>query len=100
MNLISSRRTVLAATDAAVIAFGAISPAHAQSAAQQRRAEREAAKAGKEDKKTADAYPNATRKSPGVKASAKASPKLQKMIKLYDYDKSAEARAAADEIIA
>lgn len=100
MNSTSSRRTVLAVAVAAVIALGAISPANAQSAAQQRRAEREAAKAGKEDKKTADAYPNATRKAPTVKASAKGGPKLQKMMKLYDADKSVEARAAADEIIA
>jgi tetratricopeptide (TPR) repeat protein len=105
MNSTSSRLTVLAAAVAAVIGLGAISPVHAQAAAerqQQRRAEREAAKAakaGKEDKK-ADQYPNATRKEPAVKASAKAGPKLQKMVKLYDDDKAAEARALADEIIA
>jgi tetratricopeptide (TPR) repeat protein len=101
MNSISSHRTVLAAAIAVILTVGAFSPANAQSAAeraQQRRQEREAAKAGKEEKK-ADSYPNASRKEPGVKASSKAGPKLQKMMKLYDDDKAAEARALADEII-
>ncbi|QNP41985.1 tetratricopeptide repeat protein [Lysobacter solisilvae (ex Woo and Kim 2020)] len=102
MTSISTHRTVLAAAVAAVLAFGAVSQVHAQSAAEQRRADREAARAaksGKSDKKEV-AYPNATRKEPGTKASAKAGPKLQKMMKLYDSEKPAEARAAADEIIA
>jgi len=101
MKAISSHRTVLAATVAAVLALGAVSQVSAQSAAQQRRADREAAKAskqGKEEKATVT-YPNATRQEPGAKASAKASPKLQKMMKLYDEEKPAEARAIADEII-
>ncbi|MFC5570831.1 tetratricopeptide repeat protein [Lysobacter yangpyeongensis] len=102
MTPTSTRRTVLAAAVAAVLAFGAISQASAQSAAeraQQRRAEREAAKADKGEKKKEDAFPNATRKEPSTKASAKATPKLQKMMKLYDADKAAEARAMADEIL-
>jgi tetratricopeptide (TPR) repeat protein len=101
MNSISSHRTVLAAAIAVILTVGAFSPASAQSAAeraQQRRQEREAAKGGKEEKK-ADSYPNASRKEPGIKASSKAGPKLQKMMKLYDDDKAAEARALADEII-
>ena len=101
MNSISSHRTVLAAAIAVILTVGAFSPANAQSAAeraQQRRQEREAAKAGKEEKK-ADSYPNASRKEPGIKASSKAGPKLQKMMKLYDDDKAAEARTLADEII-
>ncbi|GAB3100911.1 tetratricopeptide repeat protein [Lysobacter terrae] len=104
MTSTSSRSTVLAAAVAAVLALGAIPSANAQSAserAQQRREEREAKKAAKEGTKPAAAeqYPNATRKVDS-KASAKASPKLQKMVKLYDDDKGAEARAIADEIIA
>lgn len=102
MNPISSHRTVLAAAIAVVLTVSAFSPAHAQSAAeraQQRRQEREAAKGSKEEKKKADSYSNASRKEPGVKASSKAGPKLQKMMKLYDDDKAAEARALADEII-
>lgn len=101
MISISSRRTVLAAAVAAVLAFGAVSQVNAQSAAQQRRADREAAraaKAGKEEKKESS-FPNATRQEPSTKASSKGTPKLQKMMKFYDADKAAEARAAADEII-
>ncbi len=68
-------------------------------AAQASRSER----AEKNDKKS-DAskalYPQATREEPKAKASAKATPKLQKMIKAYDADKGPEARAQADEILA
>lgn len=100
MNSISSHRTVLAAAIAVILTVGAFSPTSAQSAdrAQQRRQEREAAKSAKEEK-AADSYPNASRKEPGVKASSKASPKLQKMMKLYNDEKPVEARALADEII-
>ena len=100
MNSISSHRTVLAAAIAVILTVGAFSPASAQSAdrAQQRRQEREAAKSAKEEK-AADSYPNASRKEPGVKASSKAAPKLQKMMKLYNDEKPVEARALADEII-
>lgn len=95
----SRRQTVLATAVAAVLAFGAVSQVHAQASrrAAERR-EREASQ-GKEQKAAAESFPNATRKAPGAKASAKASPKLQKMVKLYDDDKAAEARALADEII-
>ncbi|MFC5578802.1 tetratricopeptide repeat protein [Lysobacter niabensis] len=100
MNHSSSRRqTVLATAVAAVLAFGAVTQVHAQASRRgQERREREAA-AGKEQKAAAESFPNATRKAPGAKASAKAGPKLQKMVKLYDDDKAAEARALADEII-
>ncbi|WP_157510311.1 tetratricopeptide repeat protein [Lysobacter sp. Root559] len=59
----------------------------------------------KEDKKASAAaskveYPNATRQQPDAKASAKVTPKLKKMMDLYDADKGSEARAIADEIIA
>lgn len=108
MNSISSRQTLLAATVAAVLALGAMAPANAQVAAEraaQRREAREAAKAekadkeGKAGKEKAPSFPNATRKAPDTKASSKAAPKLQKMLKLYNDEKPAEARALADEII-
>lgn len=106
MNSISSRQTLLAATVAAVLALGAIAPANAQVAAEraaQRRAEREAAKAEKAEKADkedkVENFPNATRKPAETKASSKAAPKLQKMMKLYNDEKSTEARALADEII-
>ncbi|MGQ4660785.1 tetratricopeptide repeat protein [Lysobacter sp. F6437] len=46
------------------------------------------------------AYPNATRKGPGLRASGRTANKLEKMMKLYDGKKGAEARVIADEIIA
>ncbi|HEU0306677.1 MAG TPA: tetratricopeptide repeat protein [Lysobacter sp.] len=94
----SRRQTVLATAVAAVLAFGAVSQVHAQ--ASRRAAERREREAsGTKEQKADDSYPNATRKAPAGKASAKASPKLQKMVKLYDDDKAAEARALADEIM-
>ncbi len=75
----------------------------AQDRAEQRRA-RQAEKnkdkdqAGTEQAKPA--YPDATRKEPDLKASAKLGPKLQKMFKAYDEDDTAQVQTLADEIIA
>jgi tetratricopeptide (TPR) repeat protein len=100
MNKFSLRnRSILAAAIGAVLVFGAVSQVNAQTA-QQRAEERRARQSeGKQAAKPADEYPQATRKVE-AKASAKGGPKLQKMMNLYDDDKGAEARAAADEIIA
>ena len=98
----STPRHLLAATIAALLTVAAVPGAHAQDArerAEARRAhkaEKEGAKATEEAAK----YPQATRQAPDAKASAKMAPKLQKMMDLYQEDKAAEARAAADEIIA
>jgi len=104
MNLAPSRRhTVLATAVVAVLAFGAVTQVHAQSAAEraeQRRAEREARKSNKGGEKKEEQFPNATRKSPDIKPSAKSGAKLQKMLDLYNKEKAPEARALADEIIA
>jgi len=54
----------------------------------------------KKSQVAAEQYPSATRKSPEAKATAKATPKLQKMMKLYEDEKFADARAIADELIA
>ena len=94
-----SCRNLLAAAIAGVLAFGAVSQAHAQSA-QERRAARSQKSDAKATAAPAALYPEATRTSPETKASAKVSPKLRKMMDLYDGDKGAEARAIADEIIA
>lgn len=103
MSKTSTRnRSILAAAVGAVLAFGALSQVHAQTA-QERANERRARQAEKSQSKaaaTAEQFPNATRQQPDAKASAKATPKLQKMMKLYDDDKGAEARVIADEIIA
>lgn len=103
MNQSTSRR-VLAAAVAGALAFGAISQVHAQQSAHERAAARRANRAekveAKQSTKAADMYPGATRVAPDAKASAKVTPKLKKMMDLYDADKAAEARAIADEIIA
>lgn len=102
MNNFSRRnRSILAAAVSAVLVFGAVSQVHAQSA-QDRAAERRAKhEEGKQSSgKVADEYPQATRQAPDLKSSKKATPQLQKMMKLYDDDKGTEARAIADQIIA
>ena len=103
MNKSSTRnRSLLAAAIGAVLAFGALSQVHAQASqrAQERR-DRQAQGQEKSSKSAAaDQFPNATRQQPAAKASAKVTPKLQKMMKLYDDDKGAEARVIADEVLA
>lgn len=104
MNKFSLRnRSVLTAAIGAVLLLGTVGTVSAQSA-QDRAEERRARHADKQQQgssqKAAVEYPQATRQEPAAKASAKGGPKLQKMMKLYDDDKAAEARAAADEIIA
>lgn len=97
------RHTLIAATVAGVLTLGVLAEAHAQSTQEraQARRDRHAQKgADKQTTKAEDQYPDATRKSPEAKATAKGSAKLKKMMDLYDDDKGAEARAAADEIIA
>lgn len=96
-SAIFRHQTVLAAAIGAVLLFGAVAPADAQRGARQGQreaAEKPAATA------TAEQYPEATRKSPGARASSQQQRKLQKLIDLYDEDKGVEARALADEIIA
>jgi len=89
-------QTLLAAAIGAVLLFGAVSPADAQRGS----ARREQREAAKKPVAAAEQYPEATRKSPEVRASSQQQRKLQKLIDLYDEDKGAEARVLADEIIA
>jgi tetratricopeptide (TPR) repeat protein len=102
---ISLRQTLIAAAVASVLALGVLADAHAQTAQDRAQARRDRHAQKTEDKqsstaKAEDQYPNASRTSPEAKASAKVGPKLKKMMEFYDDDKGAEARAAADEIIA
>jgi tetratricopeptide (TPR) repeat protein len=94
---------MLAAAIAGVLVFGAVSQVNAQSA-QERAAERRAGRSEKSQSKPSakavETYPEATRTAPEAKATAKVTPKLKKMMDLYDADKGAEARAIADEVIA
>lgn len=99
MNQSTSCRGLLAAAIAGVLAFGVVAQVHAQSA-QERRANRGQKSEAKQTTKAVEQYPDATRTSPATKASVKVTPKLKKMMDLYDADKGSEARAIADEIIA
>lgn len=99
MNQSTSCRSLLAAAIVGVLAFGAVTQVHAQSA-QERRANRGQKSEARQTTKAVEQYPDASRTSPDAKATAKVTPKLRKMMDLYDADKSAEARAIADEIIA
>ena len=102
MKLAPTRRHAIVASTVAVFALGAISQAHAQTAAERaakRRAEREGGKEQTAAPKAEEKYPQATRK-PEAKPSSKGGAKLQKMVDAYNEEKTSEARALADEIIA
>lgn len=97
-------RNLLATAIGAALLVGSVAQVNAQSAADRLRERREAQQAEKDSAPAAqatsdDAYENATRKAPNAKASTRMSPRLQKMVDLYDDDKGTEARAAAEEII-
>lgn len=72
----------------------------AAAASERARIKREAKAATASVAKVEEKYPAATRVSPETKSSAKVTPKLQKMMALYDDGTFVEARAIADEIIA
>lgn len=109
MTLPTLRRRALAAAIAALSVSALLAPvASAQDSmggpaerAKARAAARAAKSKSQEGTKAADKYPNATRKAPtDARATSRGAQKLQKMMKSYDDGKLAEARAAADEIIA
>lgn len=95
-------RTVLAAAVSSALMVASVGSAFAQSAAQraQERRERQAEQAEPASTSSDSAYANSTRKAPATRASSRMAPRLQKMVDFYEDDKGAEARAAADEIIA
>jgi tetratricopeptide (TPR) repeat protein len=96
--------SLLAAAIGAVLIFGGISQVNAQSAQDRAQERRDRQAERNQDKKSSDAsedqYPDATRKAPSAKASSKMTPRLKKMMDLYDDDKGSEARTVAAEIIA
>jgi len=99
--------TMAALKPAAIVAllFCTASPAFSQTA-QDRAAERRARHAEKTPDKAEDTeqakpqYPEATRKEPETKASAKLTPKLKKIFDAYDKDDAATVTSVADEVIA
>lgn len=98
-----NRRPYLAAAAAGVIAISCITQAHAQRTLEERaarRAEKQAKQTESTSSNREQQYPDATRKPAITKASAKGGAKLQQMLKLYEDEKAADARAAADAILA
>lgn len=95
----SRRHSVLAAAVIAALAFGAVAQPKTRETVDEAR-QRTQREGRQKSQKVEEQYPAATRKSPAAKASSKGGAKLQKMMKLYDGDKAAEARTMADEIIA
>lgn len=98
-------QTVLIPLLATMMVTGIAAEAFAQSAmdrAEQRRARHAQEKAGKQESapQAPDQYPDATRQQPEAKASAKLSPKLQKMFDAYEQDDPVATTALADEVIA
>jgi predicted Zn-dependent protease len=112
MTLPTLRRRALAAVIVAITASAVVAPAFAQDdpADQGRFAEarkkREAMKKQAAEKTQAATsaapakYPQATRDVPAGKATAKGAARLQAMLKSFNDGKAADARAAADAIIA
>jgi tetratricopeptide (TPR) repeat protein len=72
----------------------------ARSVSREAREQRDAGRPNREQAKKVENYPEATRKSPDVRATSKGATKLQKMMKAYDAQKGAEARVIADEVVA
>ena len=120
MTFPTLRRRALAAVILAVATSATVAPAFAQSDELEDRAEESqgraaaARKAREAKQKQAAAqqaqaqaqapvstkYPNATRSVPAGKATVKGTPKLQAMLKSFNDGKAADARTAADAIIA
>lgn len=115
MNAPTLRRRALAVALVALVSTTAAAPAafaqssdtdegssarsaRGASAAREARAAR--SNRGQEQAKKVENYPEATRKAPDAKASAKGTTRLQKMMKAYDDAKGPEARAIADEVVA
>lgn len=96
-------RALLAAAVAAVLTFGVIGQASAQRSLEERKQaeERKAGKTAKVEKtETAVLYPQATREAPEPELAATTAKSLEAMTALYQAGKTAEARAAADQVIA
>ena len=114
MNLSDRRQHVLAAAVAALAGIATLAPvAHAQESTDTsstsiagRRAARQAKQANEQtaakgaESQAEARYPNATRKNPGAKASAKGAKRLQGLVELFNDKKDAETRTTADTIIA
>lgn len=105
MSTSFSLRAALSVAVASVLLLGVATETHAQSAADafnagRHKDKKEKQHEGKKEAKAEDKYPNATRKEPEAKASAKLGPKLQKIFDAYQENDAAKVVPLADEMIA
>lgn len=105
MSAIPNSRTLLVTAIATLLAVGSIADAHAQTAAErmaERRAAREATRddrsGGAETRREAE-YPQATRKDPGLTASSRLTPRLNKISEAHGAGDLATAEAEAAGIL-
>lgn len=101
MSTFSPRINILAAALVGAVLMTSTTQAAAQAAQRAQEArEQRAERTDKGSSNTKEMFPQAERKEPGEKASARMSPKLQKMIDAYNEGENEKALTAADEIIA
>lgn len=98
MSTYQTPRHVLAAAIAAVLLLGTAGDAFAQSAGE-RRAARQAAQEAAKKGASAEEYPAATRKDPGLRASSRIGPRINKVSEAHQAGDLAAAEAAAAEIL-
>ena len=102
MSANPTSRTLLVTAIAALLAVGSIAEAHAQTAAErlaERRAAREAARGGADTSQRAAEYPAATRKEPGLTASSRLTPRLNKVSEAHAEGDLATAETEAEAIL-
>ncbi|MBW3551563.1 MAG: tetratricopeptide repeat protein [Proteobacteria bacterium] len=93
-------RSILAGAIGAVLMFGLVSQATAQTARERAERRERAESRQNDDQEVVEKYANATRENSKQQASSRLAKPLNKLIALHEEGKSAEARAAAEEIIA
>ena len=95
-------RSALVAAIGVALALGTVVPqvhADPQARSSSNREAREARRQGSQAQ-VEQRYPNATRQAPSARATARGSKQMTRMMDFYNGEKPAEARAAADEILA
>ncbi len=98
MSTYQTPRNVVAATIAAVLLLGTAGDAFAQSSGE-RRAARQAAQEAAKKGASVEEYPAAARKDPGLRASSRIGPRINKVSEAHQAGDLAAAEAAAAEIL-
>ena len=102
MSAFPIHRTLLVAAITSVLALGSIADAAAQTAAEraaERRAARQAAQDGGKGGEATVEYPQATRKEPGLRATARMVPRINKVVSAQQDGDLAAAEAAASGVL-